>query len=65
MASTPMDLDVPDSSSPANGTPSTSLNITRTLGSGVPSTLTTTEVVANYRPTKVIHLGAYCENLEY
>ncbi|KAI0887361.1 WD domain-containing protein [Annulohypoxylon maeteangense] len=57
MASTPMDLDIPDSSSPANGTPSTSLNITRTLGNGLPSTLTTTEVVANYRPTKLFKGG--------
>ncbi|KAI5867978.1 WD domain-containing protein [Durotheca rogersii] len=54
MASTPMDLDLPDASSPANGTPSTSLNITRTLGSSsLPSTTAVTDVIANYRPTKL------------
>ncbi|KAI0023254.1 WD repeat-containing protein [Xylariomycetidae sp. FL0641] len=53
MASTPMDLDVPDSSSPANGTPSTSLNITRTLGSTMPATVAITDVIANFRPTKL------------
>ncbi|KAI1414689.1 WD domain-containing protein [Hypoxylon sp. FL1857] len=53
MASTPMDLDVPDGSSPANGTPSTSLHITRTLGGGLPSTSAVTEVIANFRPTKL------------
>ncbi|KAI0014094.1 WD domain-containing protein [Xylariaceae sp. FL0662B] len=53
MASTPMDLDLPENSSPANGTPTTSLNITRTLGSGLASTSAVTEVIANYRPTKL------------
>ncbi|KAL7626311.1 hypothetical protein AAE478_003083 [Parahypoxylon ruwenzoriense] len=54
MASTPMDLDPPDSSSPANGTPSTSLNITRTLGSSsLASTAAVTDVIASYRPTKL------------
>ncbi|KAI1393426.1 WD domain-containing protein [Hypoxylon trugodes] len=53
MASTPMDLDVPDNSSPANGTPSTSLNITRTLGSGLPSTSSVTDVASTYRATKL------------
>ncbi|KAI1106280.1 WD domain-containing protein [Jackrogersella minutella] len=53
MASTPMDLDAPELSSPANGTPSTSLNITRTLNNNVPATLSCTEVIANYRPTKL------------
>ncbi|KAI0850937.1 WD40 repeat-like protein [Daldinia vernicosa] len=53
MASTPMDLDVPDNSSPANGTPSTSLNITRTLGGGLPSTSAISDTVHNFRPTKL------------
>ncbi|KAI6090389.1 WD domain-containing protein [Hypoxylon rubiginosum] len=53
MASTPMDLDPPDASSPANGTPSTSLNITRTIGGGLPSTLAVSDVVAYYKPTKL------------
>ncbi|KAI1378219.1 WD domain-containing protein [Hypoxylon crocopeplum] len=55
MASTPMDLDPPETSSPANGTgtPSTTLNITRTLGSGLPSVSSVTEVIGNYRPTKL------------
>ncbi|ORY69561.1 WD domain-containing protein [Pseudomassariella vexata] len=53
MASTPMDLDGVDSSS-ANGTPqaSTSLNITRTLGSNL-ATSAVTDVIANFRPTKL------------
>ncbi|CAJ2506415.1 Uu.00g005450.m01.CDS01 [Anthostomella pinea] len=53
MASTPMDLDPTDASSPANGTPSTSLNITRTLGSSLPSTSVVPDVIAHFRPTKV------------
>ncbi|KAH7037952.1 WD repeat-containing protein [Microdochium trichocladiopsis] len=55
MASTPMDLDAPESSSPANGTPipSSSLNIQRTLGGGLPSTSAVVDVIANYRPTKL------------
>ncbi|KAI1484214.1 hypothetical protein K445DRAFT_312690 [Daldinia sp. EC12] len=53
MASTPMDLDVPDNASPANGTPSTSLNITRTLGAGLPSTSAISDVVPNFRPAKL------------
>ncbi|KAI1661670.1 WD40 repeat-like protein [Daldinia decipiens] len=53
MASTPMDLDVPDNSSPANGTPLTSLNITRTLGGGLPSTSAISDAVHNFRPTKL------------
>ncbi|KAH6661088.1 WD40-repeat-containing domain protein [Truncatella angustata] len=52
MASTPMDLDGPESS-PANGTPSTSLNITRTLGNNLPSTSTVTDVISGFRPTKL------------
>ncbi|KAK9790395.1 hypothetical protein SCARD494_08344 [Seiridium cardinale] len=52
MASTPMDLDGPESS-PANGTPSTSLNIIRTLGNNLPNTSTVTEVISSFRPTKV------------
>ncbi|ETS83469.1 hypothetical protein PFICI_05345 [Pestalotiopsis fici W106-1] len=52
MASTPMDLDGPESS-PANGTPLTSLNITRTLGANLPKTAPVTDVIANFRPTKV------------
>lgn len=47
-----MDLDGPESS-PANGTPLTSLNITRTLNANIPSTSTVTEVIATFRPTKV------------
>ncbi|KAI0180485.1 WD domain-containing protein [Hypoxylon sp. FL1284] len=57
MASTPMDLDVPDSSSPANGTPSTSLNITRTLGGGLASTAAVTDVIAHYKPNKLLKRG--------
>ncbi|KAI0480598.1 WD repeat-containing protein [Xylariaceae sp. FL0804] len=53
MASTPMDLDPVDSSSPANGTPSTSLNITRTLGSSLGSTSAVTDIIGNFRPTKL------------
>ncbi|KAI1861375.1 uncharacterized protein JN550_010905 [Neoarthrinium moseri] len=52
MASTPMDLDAPESS-PANGIPSTSLNVTRTLGANLPSTAAVTDVIASFRPTKV------------
>ncbi|KAF7518821.1 hypothetical protein G7054_g13316 [Neopestalotiopsis clavispora] len=52
MASTPMDIDGPESS-PANGTPLTSLNITRTLGANLPKTAPVTDVIANFRPTKV------------
>lgn len=46
-----MDLDAGESSSPANGTPS--LNITRNLGNNMPSTMATSEVIANFRPTKL------------
>ncbi|KAI1464699.1 WD40 repeat-like protein [Daldinia caldariorum] len=53
MASTPMDLDVPDNASPANGTSSTSLNITRTLGGGLPSTSAISDIIPNFRPTKL------------
>ncbi|KAF3064110.1 WD repeat-containing protein 82-B [Daldinia childiae] len=53
MASTPMDLDVPDNASPANGTPSTSLNITRTLGGGLPSTSAISDNLHSFRPTKL------------
>lgn len=52
MASTPMDIDGPESS-PANGTPLTSLNITRTLGANLPKTAPVTDVIANFRPTKL------------
>ncbi|KAI1500460.1 WD repeat-containing protein [Biscogniauxia marginata] len=52
MASTPMDLDTIESS-PANGTPSTSLNITRTLGTGLTSTAAIPDIIANFRPTKL------------
>lgn len=55
MSSTPMDVDGPDPSS-ANGTPipsSSSLNIQRTLGGGLPSTSAVVDVIASYRPTKV------------
>jgi COMPASS component SWD2 len=48
-----MDLDLTDVSSPANGTPSTSLNITRTLGGSLPSTSAITDVMSMFRPTKV------------
>lgn len=47
-----MDLDGPESS-PANGTPLTSLNITRTLNANLPSTSTVTDVISSFRPTKV------------
>ncbi|KAI1191134.1 WD40 repeat-like protein [Nemania serpens] len=53
MASTPMDLDQVDSASPANGTPSTSLHITRTLASNLPSTSAVPDIIANFRPTKL------------
>ncbi|KAI1484672.1 WD repeat-containing protein [Biscogniauxia mediterranea] len=52
MASTPMDLDTLDSS-PANGTPSTSLNITRTLGASLSSTAAIPDVISCFRPTKL------------
>ena len=48
MASTPMDLDDAPS---VTATPS--LNITRTLGSNVPSTTGVSDVIAYFRPTKV------------
>ncbi|OTB08595.1 hypothetical protein M426DRAFT_316608 [Hypoxylon sp. CI-4A] len=50
MASTPMDLDPPETSSPANGTPSTTLNITR---GGIPSTSAISDIVGTYRPTRI------------
>lgn len=59
MASTPMDVDLPDSS-PANangGGPATSLNITRTLGSSIPSTTAISDVISQFRPTKVFQRG--------
>ncbi|KAH8653456.1 WD40-repeat-containing domain protein [Xylariales sp. PMI_506] len=46
-----MDLDVADSSSPANGTPS--LNVTRTLGNNISSTSAITDIISSFRPTKV------------
>ncbi|KAI2631000.1 WD domain-containing protein [Hypoxylon sp. NC1633] len=52
MASTPMDLD-PAEDSPANGTSSTSLNITRTLGSSSMSMSAVADIVGTYRPTKL------------
>lgn len=65
MASTPMDVDLPESS-PANangggggGGPATSLNITRTLGSSVPSTTAISDVISHFRPTKVFHRAPY------
>ena len=56
MASTPMDIDLPDSS-PANGSaaPPTSLNITRTLGASISNTGATSEIIGSFRPTKVFH----------
>lgn len=51
MASTPMDIDTPDGGSPANGA-APSLNISRTLNS-LPSTSAITDVITNFRPTKV------------
>ncbi|GAB1320803.1 Histone H3 methyltransferase complex and RNA cleavage factor II complex, subunit SWD2 [Madurella fahalii] len=48
MASTPMDID--DASSAA-ATPS--LNITRTLGTNVPSTTAVSDVISMFRPTKL------------
>lgn len=48
MASTPMDIDV--ESSPADVP---QLNITRTLGTSVNATAPVSEVIANFRPTKV------------
>ncbi|KAI5928561.1 WD repeat-containing protein [Camillea tinctor] len=56
MASTPMDLDTVDLSS-ANGTPSTSLNITRTLGAGLASTVAVSDVISSFRPTKLFKRG--------
>ncbi|KAI1818707.1 WD40 repeat-like protein [Poronia punctata] len=53
MASTPMDLDNADGASPANNTPSASLNITRTLGGNLPSTSAVPDVISTYRPTKL------------
>ncbi|KAJ8119475.1 hypothetical protein ONZ43_g3581 [Nemania bipapillata] len=53
MASTPMDLDPVDTASPANGTPSTSLYITRTIPSNLPSTSSVPDIIANFRPTKL------------
>ncbi|RYP68228.1 hypothetical protein DL769_005568 [Monosporascus sp. CRB-8-3] len=62
MASTPMDLDMPDSSpatvnANAIGNPASSLNITRTLGSNVPSTTAISDVIAQFRPTKVFPMS--------
>ncbi|RYO89678.1 hypothetical protein DL766_007221 [Monosporascus sp. MC13-8B] len=62
MASTPMDLDMPDSSpttvnANAIGNPASSLNITRTLGSSVPSTTAISDVIAQFRPTKVFPMS--------
>ncbi|RYP47870.1 hypothetical protein DL768_006131 [Monosporascus sp. mg162] len=62
MASTPMDLDMPDSSpatvnANAIGNPASSLNITRTLGSNVPSTTAISDVIAQFRPTKVFSIS--------
>ncbi|KAK7938016.1 uncharacterized protein PG986_014884 [Apiospora aurea] len=51
MSSTPMDLD--DGASRANGTPSSSLNITRTLGNNMPSTSPIPEVMGKFAPTKL------------
>lgn len=50
MASTPMDVDI--ESSPADVP---QLNITRTLGTGVNVTTPVSEVIANFRPTRVWH----------
>ncbi|KAI1437753.1 WD40 repeat-like protein [Xylaria sp. CBS 124048] len=52
MSSTPMDLDIVESASPANGTPA-ALNITRTLASNLPSTSAIPDIIANFRPTKL------------
>ncbi|KAK8117547.1 uncharacterized protein PG998_005828 [Apiospora kogelbergensis] len=57
MSSTPMDLDSGSGSSRANGTPSSSLNITRTLGNNVPSTTATPEIIGKFAPTKVAITG--------
>lgn len=48
-----MDLDHIDGASPANGTPSASLHITRTLASNLPSTSAVQDVIAAFRPTKL------------
>ncbi|KAK3313799.1 WD40-repeat-containing domain protein [Apodospora peruviana] len=48
MASTPMDLD-----EPASSTATPSLNITRTLGANVPSTSKVSDVISAFRPTKL------------
>ncbi|KAK7990840.1 hypothetical protein PG990_015120 [Apiospora arundinis] len=53
MSSTPMDLDSGSGSSRANGTPSSSLNITRTLANNVPSTTATSEIIGKFAPTKL------------
>ncbi|KAI1335522.1 WD repeat-containing protein [Xylariaceae sp. FL0016] len=53
MTSTPMDLDPLEVPSPANGTPSTSLNITRTLGGSLASTVAVTDIIGIFRPTKL------------
>ncbi|KAK0637289.1 WD40-repeat-containing domain protein [Bombardia bombarda] len=49
MASTPMDIDEP--APPSTATPS--LNITRTLGSNLPSTSRVADVISSFRPTKL------------
>lgn len=48
MSGTPMDVDV--ESSPVDAP---QLNITRTLGTSVNATSPVSEVIANFRPTKV------------
>lgn len=54
-----MDIDTPDGGSPANGA-ALSLNISRTLNN-LPSTSAVTDVIANFRPTKVaVHPGDAC-----
>lgn len=52
MSATPMDIDAESSPAPAEAP---QLNITRTLGTNVNTTSAVSEVIANFRPTKVMH----------
>lgn len=54
MSATPMDIDAESSPAPAPAE-APQLNITRTLGTNVNTTSAVSEVIANFRPTKVMH----------
>lgn len=54
MSATPMDIDAESSPAPAEAP---QLNITRTLGTNVSTTSAVSEVIANFRPTKVHNIS--------